>query len=156
MFDTPVDTWYRWLGVASASLAVLGAAAGLPTGAGPDAAAAAATVDGVAACTHPGVAEHPLSADRVRLGPETVALDSRGHAATATLSYGPVTPVRDGTRLAVVLAGTPPSRVFDSPAAFERAAAGARRRRPAWRRAGDRILVRRVSWEGVDVVLVGA
>jgi hypothetical protein len=156
MFDTPVDSWYRWLGVAGASLAVLGAAVGLPTGAGPDAAAAATTIDSVAASTHPGVAEHPLSADRVRLGAGTVALRSDGHTATATLSYGPVTPVRDGTRLAAVLAGTPPSRVFDSPAAFARAAAAARNRTPVWRRAGGGVLVRRVSWEGVDVTLVGA
>jgi len=155
MFDAPVDTWYRWLGIAGASLAVLGAAVGLPTGAGPDAAAAATTVDSVAASTHPGVAEHPLSADSTRLGTGTVALRADGHTATATLAYQ-VTPVLDGTRLDAVLTGTPPSALFDSPDAFAHAAASARDRDPAWRAAGGRLLVRRVSWEGVNVTLVGA
>lgn len=142
--------------MAGASLAVLGAALGLPSGTLPDATAAATTVDSVAASTHPSVAEQPLSADDVRLGPGTISLRGPGGTATAPLSYGPVTPVLEGTRLDAVLSGTPPDRVFDSSAAFSRAAATARDREPVWRRPGDRLLVRRVSWEGVDVTLVGA
>lgn len=156
MFDAPIDTWYRWVGVAGASLAVLGAALGLPTGTPPDASAAATTVDSVAASTHPTVAEQPLAATDVRLGPGAIGLRDPGGTATAPLSYGPVTPVREGTRLDAVLSGIPPDCVFDSPAAFARTAATARDREPTWRRPGDRLLVRRVSWEGVDVTLVGA
>lgn len=155
MFDAPVDVWYRWLGVAVASLAVLGVAVGLPTGTAPDATALATTVDGVAASTHPAVAEHPLVADAARLGRETVSLRDDGRRATASLAY-PVTPVRDDSALAAVLRGTAPSRAFDSPAAFDRALSTARDRRPTWRPTGDRLLVRRVSWEGIDATLVGA
>lgn len=155
MLDAPVDVWYRWLGVAAASLAVLGVAVGLPTGAAPDATVAATTVEGVAASTHPALAECPLSADAVRLGRETVSLRTGHRTATASLAYR-VTPVRSDTALAAVLAGTPPSRAFDSPAAFARALATARDRRPDWRPAGDRLLARHVSWEGVDATLVGA
>lgn len=155
MLDAPVDVWYRWLGVAAASLAVLGVAVGLPTGTAPDATAAATAVDGVAASTHPAVAEYPLAADAVRLGRGTVSLREEGRTATASLAYH-VTPVREGSALASVLAGAAPRRAFDSPAAFGRALAAARDRQPDWRPAGDRLLARHVSWEGVDATLVGA
>lgn len=154
MFDVPVDAWYLWLGVAAASLAVLGSALGLPTAPPPDAAAVADTVDSVAASPYAGVGEHPIDADEMRLDARTVALGTDGGVARARFAYGPVVPVREGP-LRAVLVGATPERAFASPAAFERAVVAARERDPAWRPAPDRLLVRRVSWGGVDVTLVG-
>lgn len=155
MDDAPVDEWYRWLGVAIASLAVLGVAAGLPTRAGPDASELATTIDAVAASDHPATGEHPVTAEAIRLGPATVSVRNGDGADTASLGHR-TTPVRPGSRLGEVLRGRAPEAAFDSPAALGRAAATARARRPDWRPAGDRVLVRHVSWEAVDVTLVGA
>ena len=65
-----------------------------------------------------------------------------------------MTPAGGDADLETVLHGTLPERVFGSPGALERAAAAQRRTDPQWR-AADRLLVRRVRWEGTDVVLVG-
>lgn len=154
MDDAPVDEWYRWLGVAIASVIVLGVATGLPSRAGPDASGAATTIDAVAASEHPATGEYPLSAAAIRLGPGAVSLRDGNAVATASLAYR-TTPVRGGSRLAGVLRGRPPADAFASPAALERAAASARERHPTWRSAGDRLLVRHVTWEEVDVTLVG-
>lgn len=156
MLGTPADAWYVWLGLSVASLTVLGTAAGLPTAAPPDPAAAAETVDSVASSPHAGTAVYPLDAASIRLDPEGLALRTDGGTARAALAYGPVTPVpRDDGGLREVLTGDPPSRAFASPAALADRAAGARRAEPAWRPAPDRLLVRHVSWGDVDVTLVG-
>jgi len=68
VFDVPVDSTYVWFGVGAVSLAVFGVAAGLPSAAPPDAAAAAATVDAVAVGPPGAVDHHELRADRIRLG----------------------------------------------------------------------------------------
>lgn len=157
MFDVPVDVWYLWVGAAAASLALLGTAVGLPTAPPPDAAAVADTVDSVAASPYSAVGEHPLTADSIRLGPRTVALGAGGAGgatARARFAYGPVVPVRDGP-LRPVLTGTSPAREFETSAAFGRAVAAARDRDPAWRPAPDQLLVRHVTWGGIDVTLVG-
>lgn len=154
MFDVPVDAWYLWLGAAMASLALLGSALGLPTTPAPDAAAVADTVDTVAASPYAAVSEHPLTADEIKLTVRTVALGADGATGRARFAYGPVVPVRNGP-LRSVLVGTPPERTFESPTAFGRAVETARGRDPAWRPAPDRLLVRRVTWGGVDVTLVG-
>ena len=156
MFDTPVDTWYLTLGVALASLAFFGVATELPSHAPPDAAAAAGTVDTVAASDAPGTAEHPISADRVLLGPYRIALRGDGGTARATFRYGPVTPVSDGSNLRAVLQGADPPRVFTSQTAFEDAVADSKGREPTWERADDRIVVRNVIWGDFRVTLVGA
>lgn len=149
-----VDEWYRWIGVAIASLVVLGVATGLPSRASPDAAGVATTVDAVAASDHPATGEHQLTADQIRLGVGTVSLRADGTVATASLAYR-TTPVSAGSTLAAVLRGRPASRAFDSPQALDRAASRARDRQPVWRPAGDRLLVRQLVWEDVDVTLVG-
>jgi hypothetical protein len=155
MFDAPVDTWYLWVGVATASALAFGVAAALPTTVPPDAQRAAATVDAVATSPHNATGEHALAATAVEIGSRRIALRNDGgttHAAFAS----PVTPVRNGTKLASVLRGTPPATVFASATAFRTAAAKARDRDRTWRETDGRLVARRVTWEGVDVVLVGA
>jgi len=156
MFDAPIDTWYLTVGVALTGVAFAGVAADLPTEAAPDAAGAADTVDAVAASEYAATAEHPVSADAVRLGPHRLALRDGGGTARATFTFGPVTPVADGTLLWEVAQGADPAHVFESPAAFAAAAADARNRDPSWRGADDRIVVRTVSWGDERVTLVDA
>jgi hypothetical protein len=156
MLDIPVDTWYLTIGVTVASLAFFGVATELPTHAPPDAAPAADTVDAVAASDLPGTAEHPISTDRILLGPFRIALRGDGGTARATFRHGPVTPVSDGSQLQAVLQGADPSRVFTSQSGFEEAVTEGRQREPTWETADDRIVVRSVSWGGFHVTLVGA
>lgn len=156
MFDVPVDAWYVWFGLAVASVAVFGVAAQLPTEPPPDAAATANAVDVIAASPHPASLTYPLAADEVRIGPERLALRAGGTTARASFAYGPVTPVQKGTMLWEVLQGARPAHVFNSPEAFERAAAAARERPAEWQPADDQLRARRISWEGVDVTLVEA
>ncbi|NEU57541.1 hypothetical protein [Halorussus sp. MSC15.2] len=154
MFDAPVETWYLWVGLAVASAAAVGLAATLPRAPPPDAAGAAETVDSVAASDRPTTGVHPLSADAARVGTYRIWLRDDGATGHATFAFGPVTPVRRDTALWDVLRGTPPERAFGTAADFRRAAADARDRTPVWR-SRDRLTVRRVAWEGVDVTLVG-
>ena len=155
VFDVPLDAWYVWLGLAVASAAAFGVASSMPAAPPPDAAGAATTVDGVAASPHAAVGKHPLpNAEAVRVGRDTLSLRGPGGTASADLGYGPVTPTGTDEALAAVLRGDPPEIVFDSPADFGHAVEAARDVDPAWRRT-DELVVRRVSWEGIDVVLVG-
>lgn len=156
MFDTPLDAWYVYAGVAAVSCAALGVALGLPTAVPPDAAAVAETVDRVASTPHAARASHALEADTVRLRRGGIALRGPGGIARATFAYGPVTPVGDQSRLRRVLAGHAPNAVFETPAAFRRAVLAARERPPGWRPAGSRLVVRTLGWGGLDVTLVGA
>jgi len=157
MFDTPVDAWYLWVGLAVASLAVLGTAllvaAGTPTGA----ARVADAIDEVAASPYLATETVALDGEALRLGPSRLALRTRAGIAHATLAYAPVTPVIGG-RLGTVLRGRAVAAVFDSSAAFRRALVRARDRardRGGFRPAPTRLTVRRVSWGEVDATLVG-
>lgn len=154
MDEAIVDEWYRWLGVAIVSVAVLTVGTALPDRHGPDAAGVATTVDAVAASDHPATGEHPLTAEAVRVRPGSIALRTDGSVSTASLAYA-VTPADGGDRLRDVLHGRPPAAAFATPDRFARAADQARERPPGWRQTGESLLVRRVSWEGVDVTLVG-
>jgi hypothetical protein len=156
VFDVPIDGWYAWLGVAATSAAALGAVAGLPTAPPPDAAGLAGTIDRTAATEHGATASHPVEAERIRVEPRGVGLANDAGRTHATFAYGPVTPVGDDSRLRRVLAGAPPTRVFDSPAALRRAAGRARDRPTRWRRIDGPVRIRHVVVEGEDVVLVGA
>ncbi len=156
MFDTPVDTWYLTIGVALASLAFFGVATELPSHAPPDASGAADTVDALAASDTSGTAEHPISADRVLLGPFRIALRGDGGTTRATFRHGPVAPVSDGSKLQEVLRGADPSQVFVTQAAFRGEVAESRSREATWESADDRIIVRNVTWRGLHVTLVGA
>lgn len=156
VFDVPIDGWYAWLGVATTSVAALAAVAGLPAAPPPDAAGLAGTVDRTAATEYGATATHPIEAERIRIGPRGVGLANDAGRTHATFAYGPVTPVGDDPRLERVLAGAPPDRAFDSPAALRRAAARARERPARWRRVDGPVRVRHVALEGSDVTLVGA
>jgi len=156
MLGLPVESWYLWVGLAVVGAALVGIAVELPRTNPPDAAAVAATVDGVAASPYDAVGEHPVRADAVRLSARRVALRRDGTTARAEFSFGPVVPVPPGDGpLRRVLDGRSPDGTFDSRAAFETAIERARERDPSWRPAPDRLTVRRVSWRGVDATLVG-
>jgi hypothetical protein len=155
MFDAPVDALPVWLGLTAASVATLGVVTALPVAPPPDAGAAAATVDAVAASEGAATAEHGVRARLVDLRRDGLSLRGRHGASQAGIAYGPITPVRPGTDLHRVLTGVPPGDAFDSPRALERASRRARERAPVELRT-DRLLVRHVVWEGVDVTLVGA
>lgn len=154
--DLPADALPVWVGLAVASVALLGVTLALPTGA-PDAAVAARTVDDVAASSYDADATATFPA-RSRLELRTHGLDCcrGGTCAHATFAFGPVTPVADGSALSAVLRGTPPQRVFDSSAAFRRTAADARARGSVVVPGATRLHARHVTWWGVDVTLVGA
>lgn len=154
MFETPVDSWYVWIGLAVASVAVFGVALSLPRSTPPDAVGVAETVDSVASSDHEAVGERDLRAVEIKVGPHRVRLRSDGGAEHATFAYGPVTPVAGNERLQRVAAGDPPTQVFDSAAQFERTVREARNRTSSWRPASNRLLVRRVSWGEVNVTLV--
>lgn len=154
-----MEAWYGWLGLSMAGVALFGAAAGIPTAPPPDAGAAATTIDRVAAAEYAATAEHPLDAAEIRLGTRRIGLRSDAGAAHATLSFGPVTPVPTGeSALRDALYGTPPERAFDSPNEFRQSVVDARANASdaSWRPIDRTLIVRRVSWEGVDVVLVDA
>lgn len=156
MFDAPIDATYAWLGLTLVATLVFGLAVRVPAAPPPDAAGVAATVDSVVASPYPATAEHPVAAESVRIRPHRVALRNGGGSAHAPITAGPVTPVDDGTALADVLRGTPPESAFDSPAEFRRALERERNETQPWEPATGAVLVRSVTWEGVDATLVGA
>ncbi|MES3517783.1 MAG: hypothetical protein PPP58_08985 [Natronomonas sp.] len=154
MFDVPVDAWYVWVGLSIASATTFGIAAAVPATPPPDAAGATETIDNVAASQYAAVGEHPMSnADELRIAGDVVSLRGPGGTVDETLLYGPVAPAHEGD-LAAIRRGTPPESVFDSPVAFKQAIEAAITAEAEYHRT-DRIVVRRVSWGGVDVTLVG-
>ncbi|AFK18430.1 hypothetical protein E6P09_06580 [Haloferax mediterranei ATCC 33500] len=156
MLDAPLDTLYTWTALSVAATVLLGTVAGLPTTPAPDASSVADTVDGVAVSEFDTTAEHPLTADAVRLGSKRIGLRNEGGAAHATFAFGPITPATPDSRLGSVAMGANPNAVFDSPASFAAAAAAARQRNATWRSAAESLVVRHVSWEGTDVTVVAA
>ena len=156
MLDASPEAMYWFLGLATVSLAIVGVAADLPTRPPPDAAAAANTVDALAASDYAGTATHPLDATAVRVTPGSVSLRTSAGARHATFAFGPVTPAPPDSALAAVARGAPPGERFDSPRALADAAAAARAtaRTAAWRPAPDSLRVRRVNWGEVRVTLV--
>jgi hypothetical protein len=156
MFDAPPEATYWFLGLAAVSLVVVGVAADLPTRPLPDAAAAANTVDALAASDHTGTATHPLDATAVRVTPGSVSLRTSTGATHATFAFGPVTPAPADSALAAVARGVPPSDRFASPQALAAAATAAREDATTadWRPAPDSLRVRRVNWGDVRVTLV--
>lgn len=155
MFDGVVDAWYVWIGLSIASVALFGVVGSLPTTPPPDATGLAETVDRVAAGDSGVTAEHAVAATAVRVAAGRVALRNGAGTAHADVAFGPVTPAFD-SRLSAVLHGSPPARRFDSPDAFRAATERARNATPSWRPVDGPVVVRRVSWNGVDATLVGA
>ena len=159
MFDLTLDAWYAWIGLSLTGVALVGAATGLPTAPPPDAGAVAATIDRVAAAEYAATGEHPLDAEEIRLGTRRIGLRSDAGTAHATMAFGPVTPVPAGdSPLREVLHGTPPDRAFRSPEAFRQAVVSARSdaTEAPWRPVDRTLIVRRTTWNDVDVVLVDA
>jgi hypothetical protein len=156
MFDASPEATYWFLGLATASLVLVGVATDLPTRPPPDAAAAANTVDALAASDHAGTATHPIDATAVRVTPGSVSLRASVGATHATFAFGPVTPAPPDSALAAVARGVPPGERFDSPEALAAAAAAAREDATTadWRPAPDSLRVRRVNWGDVRVTLV--
>jgi len=155
MFDAPIEDWYVWLGVAAISVAVLAVAVSLPSAAPPKATAVADAVDRVATSPPGSTATHSIRAEAMKLDQTRVSLRGAGGTTHAAIAYGPTVPVQTGDRLATVLTGTDPETVFETPAVLDRAAERAQDRTPTWQPAPETIRIRRVNWEGVDVVLVG-
>lgn len=155
MFDVPIDTVTLWAGVGAVSVAVLAVVVQAPTTAAPDATAVAATVDEVTTSPAGSVERRPLRAQSWSLEDGQLALRNGGGTSHATLHREAVA-VRSRP-LASVLDGRRPAAVFSSPAAFRRAIDRARQRHrnASWWPAPKRLTVRHVSWEGVDVTLVG-
>lgn len=154
MFETSIDAWYTWLGVAAVSVAAFGTVAALPSEAPPAAAPVADAVDRVAASPHEAQTTVPIEAAEYRLAPGQIGLRNDGGRSRATFAYGPIALATDGS-IRAVLEGAPPASQFASPAAFERAIERTYQEGTAWRPAPELIRVRRVSWEGVDATLVG-
>lgn len=154
MLGPLADGPYVYLGVAAVATVLLGTTVALPTSPPPDADRAARAIDGVATSPFNATGSVPLDAAQVRLSAGEIGLrtaDGAAHAGFAST----VTPVGTDPRLTAVLAGSPPGRVFESPAALREAAARARARAPAWRPAPPSLTARRLRWKGVDVTLVG-
>ena len=156
MFDVPVESTYVWLGLVLVSATVLGLALRVPTAAPPDPTPVARTVDSVASSPYEATARHPIDARAVRIGPERLGLRGPGGAAHAGFAYDSVVPASGRVRLVAVLRGRPPAGVFESSAAFAAAVERARTADATWAKAPDRLLVRRVTWRGVNATLVGA
>lgn len=136
-----------------ASLALLGVAVQVPTAAPPDAAGVADTVDAAAASEYATQATHPLQAEAVKLGARSIALRNDAGTAHARFAFGPVTPAGGNESLRRVARGTPPRQAFDSSRSFRQALRTARNRSASWHSA-DEIVVRRLTWRGVDATLV--
>ena len=153
MLDTTADTWYTWLGLVAASLAVGGVVAGLPTAAPADAGAVVAAIDDVASSPYEERERVTVPADAMRLDSHSLALRSDGGTAHASFARE-VTPV-EGGRLADVLRGVPPADVYRTRDAFSAALRDAHAVDRKWRPAPDRLTVRRVTWGEVDATLVG-
>jgi hypothetical protein len=155
MIGVPVDAWYVWLGLSLASAALVGVGATLPTAPPPDAAAAAGTIDRVAATAHPTTAEQPLDARSMRVGPKRLGLRNDAGTTHAAFAFGPVTPTVGSRPLQAILHGAPPDSRFDSGETLCAAGRDARQRAPRWRPVDGPLIVRHVVWEGCDVTLVG-
>lgn len=170
-FETPVDAWYVWFGVALTSVAIAGVALSLPAQPPPDATGAANTIDRVAGSTHFAGASYDHDADAARIDTGRISMRNDGgtaHASIAFESLTPVSAVTDSTAhdaLSLLLHGTPPSTVLERPefdaleeADLRNAAIDARvdrlERPPSWRPAGEQLHVRRVELDGEIVVLV--
>lgn len=154
MFDAPLDALYVWLGLAAVSVAVLAVVLSLASVPPPSPIRVANAMDEVAASPNEAVRHIALDVDAVSLRPWQVGIRTSGGTARATVTFGPVTPVRRGA-LRDVLSGRSPAETFETPDAFESALARARRRAGGWTDAPATLVVRRVSWGGVNGTLVG-
>lgn len=154
MFDAPVDSLYIWAALAVGGVALFGVVGGLPTTPAPDAAGAADVVDRVAVAEYGATTEYRVRADAVRLDAHRIALKNDGGVSHATFAFGPVASATPDSKLATVAMGASPGVLFDTSAEFEAAVADAHTYNASWRPAAETLVVRRISWEGVDATIV--
>ncbi|MCG1002194.1 MULTISPECIES: hypothetical protein [Halobacterium] len=156
MFDTLADVPPLLVALSLVSTTLLGVALAAKPTTQVRATPLANTVDAVASADHASTETRAVDADAIRLTEHAVEVRDDTGESRASYAYGPVVPVRRDTALWRVLRGAPPGDAFADERAFERATADARDRDAAWRRDRQQLLVRRVTWRGVDVTLVGA
>jgi hypothetical protein len=154
MFETSLDAWYAWFGVAVASSAVFGVALGLPTAATPTVAPVADTVDEVASSSYEPEQTLSLDAQELKLDPQGISVRTAGGTVHRTFVYGPITPVTDGP-LRAVLDGKAPETVFENKHTFLATLEHAHTRAATWRPAPETLTIRRVTWGETDATLVG-
>lgn len=169
-WETPIDGWYVWLGVAVVSVALTGFALGIPSQPPPDATKAANTIDRVASSTQQASASYEHDADEVRIDTKQVMLRNEGGTAQASVAFGSLLPVdaviHDGKREALtrILHGRQPSAVlreysFDAVTLLDsvtRTRKRIDRRGSQWRSAEGVLSVRRVRIAGEAVTLLEA
>lgn len=156
MFDTLADVPPVLVALSLVSTTLLGVALAAKPSAPSRAAPLANTVDTVASAEHASVERRDVDADAIRITSHRLGVRDDGRTTSETFAYGPVVPVRRDTALWRVLRETPPDEVFDDERGFTAAVAEARDRGATWRRDRQQMIVRRVTWRGVDVTLVGA
>jgi len=153
VFETSLDAWYAWAGVAAVAVACAGVVVGFPTTAPPTASAVADSVDSVTTSPYEPRTTVEVPAEEVRLEPNRIGLRTGSGTVWQTFEYGPVVPVGDGP-LEGLLDGATPEETFENEASF--AAAIEEATEPGvWRPAPEQFVVRRVSWGDINATLVG-
>jgi len=155
MLGPPVDAWYLWIGLAAASLALVGVALSLPPEPPSTAESAAETIEEVGAARPPASGEHPIDAQRVRVGPHRLTIEGES-TDTATLDHGRMVPAPRGTPLRRVAVGASPADAFSDADAFAAAVEERRDRERILEPVGDRLTARHVRYGGTDAILVTA
>jgi hypothetical protein len=156
VFDAPADVPPLLVALSLVSATLVGVAVAASPDSAPRADPFADAVDAVAAADAASAETVPVRADAVRITERALAVRVDGRTARATFAYGPVVPVREDTRLWRVLQGSNPRAVFERPLGLRNAATAAALLPANWRRDPAELTVRRVTWRGVDVTLVGA
>jgi uncharacterized cupredoxin-like copper-binding protein len=169
-FETPVDAWYVWVGVATVSVVFAGLAVQLPIQPPPDATEAVNTIDRVASSTHHADATYDHDAERVKIDTTRVSLRNDGGTTHASIAFGSMTPLaaiddeQKQEALDRILSGQQPSEVLEDYSFDERAlvaaALDARARRTTeqskWRPASGVLRVRKIELDGETLLLVDA
>jgi hypothetical protein len=165
-FESPVDAWYVWAGVALGSVLVAGLALGLPDQPPPDANRAANTVDGVSTATYDASATYEHDADEVKIGTKTISMRNDGGTDHASVAFGTMTPVHaieNETRYRTVLRimrGESPDAVLNETDKLLRWAQEAHAaidgKGASWKQADGQLRIRRVTVEGDELLLVAA
>jgi hypothetical protein len=156
VFDAPADVPPLLVALSLVSATLVGVAVAASPDPAPRADPLADTIEAVAAADAASAETIRVRADAVRITDRALAVRADDQTARATFAYGPVVPVRADTRLWRVLHGTNPRAVFDRPLGLRNAATAAALLPANWRRNPAELTVRRVTWRGVDVTLVGA
>ena len=154
MFGLPADSAWIWLGLVVVTASMFGVVTDVGA-TPPDAERVAGAIDHVAASSHTASGRVQIQAASVKLEPHRIGLRGPGGSAHSSFDYGPITPVRPGTRLDAILDGSPPSEEFANPRSYEYMAAAARNRDAEWEPAGPVLRIRRVQYGEVNCVLVG-